>query len=664
MASRTKPSAARNNRDKAPPQTRTRATRSSGPVLQDNNLNLPPTKRQKTSITGSTGIFLNPFTISAPESEADSDKLPPNVYMQVPLENATFGYTPEYTVAEMEARGPITPKPVPVPNNLETPPSPSSFGETPIDPTLDAIDDNTKANSSKSAWFETPSIPIERQAPNSIASSSKSAWFSTASTPIVRPVPLKKLVPNPFLNNFPKKEEPRSPRSRSMTPVVLGSPNPPIQAAVLPHPTPILPNKNRTHAMSIPKVITERLTDQEVRIMDLERQVSQDTDTLVSLREAQAALRAEYDDLDNEHHLTLKRLEKIEGEMEKQTETIHMLFDAIQRGGGTLDDGDSKTKGRRDNALNTAIRKTFFTAMGLPNKPKLKDAALIRSKESGGGYIKDRETSGRLLRPDWTVSFVENSSWHLDIINYMRQKVPVQQPAITADIMKAKSDDEILDRVEVVFKNIVTEARKLAKQPDAEGEVNPPTSIVLDDAAQKQDNCRKGRKLRKCEERQNALAKAKIELPQGFNFFLQPQYQSTDESDVSDVLDPDTDTEDSKEVPAPSTRKPWISRTPYYRHDKFQNIVLKTEELVQKQRDEFQKNNKGKTPAHPRIRGEWKETRLPFISSGGKKPKIPRFAIHPEWLADHPDDDTPSRIQDEEKPGEATAAEDEAMSGD
>ncbi|KAJ7495143.1 hypothetical protein FB451DRAFT_1477687 [Mycena latifolia] len=551
-------------------------------------------------------------------------------------------------MSEIEALGPFTPTFIPVPSNFETPTFPTThLEEAPIDPALHAVANNAepKDKASKSAWFDTPSTPIER------------------------PTAIKKpLIPNPFTNNFPNAQQPMQFSSRATTPASFDTSNHPTPPAI-PIPT-HLPNKSRPTPMSIPKIITDRLTDQEARIMELERQTADDADILASLREAQVTLQADYDDLENEHADTLKRLSKIEDAMEKQTETVSMLFDAIQKGGGTVGDGDSKVKVKRDNALNTAIRKTFFTAMGLPNKSKLKDAAMIGPTEAGGGYVKDSETSGRVLRPDWAASFTENSSWHNNIIKYMRQKVPVQQPAITMDMMKSKSDDDILDRVEVVFKNIATEARKLAKQPaaqqcDTEGEAEPSTNIVSDDNAQKlKENRRKGRKIRKCEERQSALIKAGVELPQGFNFFLQPQYQSTDESDLSDVLDPDTDTEDSKEVPAPSTRKPWISRTPYYRHDKFQNIVLKTDELVQKQRDEFQKNNKGKTPAHPRIRGEWKETRLPFINGGGKKPKIPRFAIHPEWLADHPEDDTPSRIQDEEKPGVATAREDEAMSGD
>lgn len=48
-----------------------------------------------------------------------------------------------------------------------------------------------------------------------------------------------------------------------------------------------------------------------------------------------------------------------------------------------------------------------------------------------------------------------------------------------------------------------------------------------------------------------------------WDFFFQPAYQSTDETDTAPVLDPDSDEEHI--VPVPATKKAWISRTPEYR---------------------------------------------------------------------------------------------------
>jgi hypothetical protein len=53
-----------------------------------------------------------------------------------------------------------------------------------------------------------------------------------------------------------------------------------------------------------------------------------------------------------------------------------------------------------------------------------------------------------------------------------------------------------------------------------------------------------------------------------------------------------------------------------------------------------------KTPVHPRIPGDWNDTPLPSLPAS--KTKIPRFAVHTEWLADHEDQDLPSRIQEKE----------------
>jgi hypothetical protein len=88
-----------------------------------------------------------------------------------------------------------------------------------------------------------------------------------------------------------------------------------------------------------------------------------------------------------------------------------------------------------------------------------------------------------------------------------------------------------------------------------------------------------------------------------------------------------------------------------------QNGVDKLEAMVMKYRQEEQKNNKGKTFAHPRLPGDWKDIRLPWIGAG-KPNKIPRSAIDPEWLERNPDDDTPSRIQAPEDSSRAAEGDD------
>ncbi|KAJ6486291.1 hypothetical protein DFH09DRAFT_1339703 [Mycena vulgaris] len=403
-------------------------------------------------------------------------------------------------------------------------------------------------------------------------------------------------------------------------------------------------------AVPIPKAITDRLINQQSRIEELERTVLKNEETIQTLEASHSDLRSQFDDLDNENTGLMKRMDLAEERAAVASKTIDRLFEILENMPSNLppdEEADIKPKPPRDNVFNTAVRKTFFVAMGLSKKSKLRDAASIRSTRSGGGFIKDRETGGQLLRPDWSVSFAENSSWHNRMVEFIRQKASLQNPVITSTFMDAKSADDLLQRLATVFKNIKEEAKKVAKSGvdgDDEDQVD----------TQKQDGRRKTRKVRKCNERIEVLEDAGMTLPEEFTFFLQPIYQSTDESDASDVLDPNTDTEESAEVPAQSTRKPWKSRTPLYRSDEFHEGVLKIDVLLMKSRKDYVNNNKGKTAAHPRVRGEWKDVPLPFIGTA-KLNKIPRSAIDAEWLANHSGDDTPSRILEVGSAASATA---------
>lgn len=137
----------------------------------------------------------------------------------------------------------------------------------------------------------------------------------------------------------------------------------------------------------------------------------------------------------------------------------------------------------------------MFVAMGLLSTSKLRDAAGIPPVNTSGGYINDAETHGRVLRPDWRTTFTENSTWHPRMVAYMRQKIPLHNPAITKSMMENKTDEEILERLEVVFKNIATEYRKSIKtaREDADHESDNHNDGEAD---AKQTNRRKARKIR------------------------------------------------------------------------------------------------------------------------------------------------------------------------
>lgn len=70
--------------------------------------------------------------------------------------------------------------------------------------------------------------------------------------------------------------------------------------------------------------------------------------------------------------------------------------------------------------------------------------------------------------------------------------------------------------------------------------------------------------IQKAEERLKAAEAQSVDF-KGAEWFFKAAYQSTDESDATPVLDPNTDIEEADEIPAASTRKPWITHPPLYR---------------------------------------------------------------------------------------------------
>ncbi|KAJ7768425.1 hypothetical protein B0H16DRAFT_1716426 [Mycena metata] len=389
-------------------------------------------------------------------------------------------------------------------------------------------------------------------------------------------------------------------------------------------PTPA-PTSSRLLPAAIPKAVTDKLTNQVARITELEvtvKNLQLQLDGLTTLEnkcaDAQVSTNRNPQDVDDELHAVNRRAMAIEDKLGQHYDLISDLFKQLKTGRSKderEDDNEeeevkSKKKGKkkagRDNALNNATWCRLYVAMGLPKKSKLKDAASITTKKRGGGYISDEESNGQLLHPDW----------------FLRNKTPSPVPALTKDLMVNKSDNILLERLEVLFTNIAAEYRKLVRDDGKDDD-------------EEELNRRSGRKVRKCNERIETIEEANIEVDDDWEFFFQPVYQFTDESVASTVLDPDTETETKNEPPVRSTCKPWVTHAPDYQSGRA-------------------KNNHGKTMAHDRVRGESKHKPLPFIK-GNKKRKIKCTAIDPTWLAQNPDQDTPSRIQ--ESNNKAAAAE-------
>ncbi|KAJ7847476.1 hypothetical protein B0H14DRAFT_2583562 [Mycena olivaceomarginata] len=387
--------------------------------------------------------------------------------------------------------------------------------------------------------------------------------------------------------------------SRSSTPsrtaaVPYPTPNTVTNSSSVPNPR---PNDTRLPPL-IPKAVTDKLQSQQSRIDELE--------------------------------MTLQRQQDL-------VESLHGEDDAKSA-------PKSKVKGTHDNVLNLS-EKHSWSQWAFPKQPKSRTQRRYPRVKAGGCYIVDSETGSKLLRPDWDASFNENSRWHQRMLVYTRQQAPLHSPALSAATMAAESDDCILEQLGAVFKNIAGEARKLGEEADDESE-------AVDSA---QISRRKRRK--KCDERMAAVAKSGKKLSTSWKFFTQPVYHSTDESDAAVVIDPDTETEAVWRSNAPGVRFGGVfsdvSRQITIARDrkrqwnpKFQHGVLELDALVMKLRNDEQTRNNGKTAAHKRVRGKWKDIPLPFIgASKDDDLKIPRTMIDSEWLRANTDEDVPSKIQ-------------------
>ncbi|KAJ7797596.1 hypothetical protein B0H14DRAFT_2618821 [Mycena olivaceomarginata] len=402
-----------------------------------------------------------------------------------------FAITPSESVAQLVARTQYAPQSqstsAPVhsqsPEDSTASPSPSSDTKDlslNIDPSL-----------------ITPKSPTSRSSSNKHATSQIFS-FGAPVVPFTRPrrdtTPAVSAMTSSLL---PVLNPTRPSPSRSSTPsgtaaVPYPTPNTVTNSSSVPNPR---PNDTRLPPL-IPKAVTDKLQSQQSRIDELE--------------------------------MTLQRQQDL-------VESLHGEDDAKSA-------PKSKVKGTHDNVLNTAVRKTFMVAMGLPKTTKIKDAAAVPRVKAGGCYIVDSETGSKLLRPDWDASFNENSRWHQRMLVYTRQQAPLHSPALSAATMAAESDDCILEQLGAVFKNIAGEARKLGEEADDESE-------AVDSA---QISRRKRRK--KCDERMAAVAKSGKKLPTSWKFFTQPVYHSTDESDAAVVIDPDTETEAVWRSNAPGVR--------------------------------------------------------------------------------------------------------------
>ncbi|KAJ7734744.1 hypothetical protein DFH07DRAFT_987882 [Mycena maculata] len=498
-------------------------------------------RRRIVSANSEGGFYLNPFGAGASLPLNGANHSPPRprwtipADMQLPPEQWSYEYTPERTAAEQEIYQ-LGKKSDPPPSTQFRPedaPSFAHFASPEIDPSLSPL-------------IPPVAGPVQKPKPNPTPPSIMFPFGSSskATTPFAATPQPQNRAPNCDPNVTPVSSDPipSTLTSRSVLALsknhasqIASSSSRPRSVSNLDDNQPASPvpetpfNLPRPQAAAIPKAVTDKLMKHNAQIRGLEDNISRMTweVNILTDRDMAEGVKHDVNDLENEQIGLEQRVDVLEETIAKQNETIERLLQIVEQRGG-IPEAEAeevpagKQKRGRDNALNNATRKSLYVAMGLASTSQLKAAATLVPSKKGGSYIKDRESVGKLLRPDWGSSFAENIVWHDPMVKFLRAKGPALVPALTSAILAQKSDQELLDRLEVVFKN-------------------------------------------KCEERIATIDEGRMHIPTKHKYILQPIYQSTDESDDTDIVDPDTETEADAEVPAKTTHKPWITRPPAYR---------------------------------------------------------------------------------------------------
>jgi hypothetical protein len=99
--------------------------------------------------------------------------------------------------------------------------------------------------------------------------------------------------------------------------------------------------------------------------------------------------------------------------------------------------------------------------MGLPPNA---DCSRFEPIVDEGSWINDPESPGELLRPGFAKGFKENRHWHIRAVSSIRKLVPQLNPIFSVKYMKDMPENDIVERMGVVFKGISGRYRKFAKQ--------------------------------------------------------------------------------------------------------------------------------------------------------------------------------------------------------
>ncbi|KAG2143584.1 hypothetical protein DEU56DRAFT_754407 [Suillus clintonianus] len=369
----------------------------------------------------------------------------------------------------------------------------------------------------------------------------------------------------------------------------------------------------------------ERLTVQSRTSAGLETQLHSVVEQNEVLREMVKEHRAEIDEL--------KSTVNAQGTSLDELLTLindHRSLDTL---GPSTKSVDKATKAVRDNVFNAAVRHTFLHAMGISDS---KQAATLEPLEQDTFWLECATRGAAVLRPNFGGSWTENVDWREDMIRYVRLKACEVYGQLREEHLNKKSNADITRQLKEVFENTRDAIKKGGKGSDA---------VEARNRKQRQH----ARKTRKNNERadREVRKETNTDSPE-WDWFYQACYQSTDESDSGGgttmrSLEFDSDTEDAPRAPKKSgkSKNPdatWTSRPPTYRDALINEKIDLMNTLVSNRRAE----RGGRNFSVPVVRGEPREKDLP--RPGNNKPKILRTFVSAEWLADHQEQDTPTRI--------------------
>ncbi|RDB30029.1 hypothetical protein Hypma_014072 [Hypsizygus marmoreus] len=321
----------------------------------------------------------------------------------------------------------------------------------------------------------------------------------------------------------------------------------------------------------------------------------------------------------------LDRISALEDKQATDDKRIQTLEETVLALQATLEnlpaaevtDSSSVTK---TNALSAAIREVFYNLMDIQANDQLPAPLPF------GEYWTDGVIEGeRILRPQFSLSWTNNSKWHKDFVKKFKESAHTLYPALPQPIIDKLTPAEIKKLAGQTYKNLKTRYKNEQKTGDEQ----------KDDVKQARRNERKGIKAKA---RQDVRGFFEGLSSYNYNFMFQRGYQSSEYSDDTSAGEDDGTNETNEETTQPLRRAAykrkkdaaWTTRPPNFRSQKVKDYLSEINKAVnEKIAGKNLEKKKGMKKQVPRIQGRLiPVTHLPKM--GGIK--VPTWAIDEDWL--------------------------------